>query len=174
MELLIVAGEALAELKRRGGDVQLVWVGNFMIALEMPGVYLTLLPLDDDRRALLEAPTGVRVWPSSARVGVAGRSVRLDRPAEALPAAAAGPLTPALKAAVARAADALEAAEPHLTDLDSRAGDGDLGASMFRAAEAMRALPEAAFNDPAQLFGTLAGTLHRAIAGSSGAFYAPR
>ncbi|RAZ87153.1 dihydroxyacetone kinase family protein [Cereibacter johrii] len=172
MELGIVAGEALAQLKQRGADVQLIWTGNFMTALEMPGASITLLPLDAERRKWLEAPTGVRVWPSSATVGMAGRSVHLPRPAETIPEIAPGPLTPVLKAAVERVAAALIAAEPHLTDLDSKAGDGDLGASMFRAAEAIRALPEAAYNHPAQLFVTMAATLRRAIAGSSGPFYA--
>nr|RDS96755.1 DAK2 domain-containing protein [Cereibacter sphaeroides f. sp. denitrificans] len=172
MELGIVAGEALAQLKQRGADVQLIWTGNFMTALEMPGASITLLPLDAERRKWLEAPTGVRVWPSSATVGMAGRSVHLPRPAESIPEIAPGPLTPVLKAAVERVAAALIAAEPHLTDLDSKAGDGDLGASMFRAAEAIRGLPEAAYNQPAQLFVTMAATLRRAIAGSSGPFYA--
>lgn len=85
MELSIIAGETLAELKRRGSDVQLVWVGNFMTALEMPGASITLLPLDAARRALLEAPTEVRVWPSSARAGTTDRSVRLNRPPETGP-----------------------------------------------------------------------------------------
>lgn len=172
MELGIVAGEALTQLKQRGADVQLIWVGDFMTALEMPGVSITLLPLDADRRKWLEAPTGVRAWPSSAIVGVAGKSVHLPRPDESIPDVAPGALTPTLKAAAVRVAAALIAAEPHLSDLDSRAGDGDLGASMFRAAEAIRGLPEAAYNNPAQLFTTLATTLRRAIAGSSGPFYA--
>lgn len=172
MELSIICGEAMQFLEQIGADVQLVWVGNFMTALEMPGVSITLLPLDAEREALLEAPTAVRVWPTSARAGKRGNSVSLARPSAAVTPARTGPLTPVLKATVRRVADSLAEAEPHLTDLDSRAGDGDLGASMFRAAEAMRALPDHAYNDPATLFTVLASTLRRAIAGSSGPFYA--
>ncbi len=69
-------------------------------------------------------------------------------------------------------ADALEKAEPHLTDLDSRAGDGDLGASMLRGAEAIRALPLAAWDNPAHALASIGDSLRRAIAGSSGPFYA--
>ena len=66
----------------------------------------------------------------------------------------------------------LEAAEDRLTDLDSRAGDGDLGASMVRAAEALRMLAREPWSDPATLLTAIAGALRRAIGGSSGPFYA--
>jgi triose/dihydroxyacetone kinase / FAD-AMP lyase (cyclizing) len=69
-------------------------------------------------------------------------------------------------------ADALEAAEDYLTELDARAGDGDLGASMVRGAEAVRALPEEAWTNPANALVAIGNTLRRAIAGSSGPFYA--
>ncbi|WP_163360675.1 DAK2 domain-containing protein, partial [Klebsiella aerogenes] len=39
-------------------------------------------------------------------------------------------------------------------------------------AEALRALPDSAFSDPATALTALAGALRRAIAGSSGPFYA--
>jgi dihydroxyacetone kinase len=69
-------------------------------------------------------------------------------------------------------ADALDSAEPELTALDASAGDGDLGASMQRGAAAIRALPPAAFNTPASLLAALVDALRKAIAGSSGPFYA--
>ena len=67
---------------------------------------------------------------------------------------------------------ALEKAEAHLTELDSLAGDGDLGASMERGAKALRALPDTAYANPETLFVATANTLRRMIAGSSGPFYA--
>ena len=82
------------------------------------------------------------------------------------------PLAPALQEAGRVVADALVKAEPHLTDLDSRAGDGDLGASMVRAAEAIRALPDAAWADPSRALASVGDALRRAIGGSSGPFYA--
>jgi dihydroxyacetone kinase len=84
----------------------------------------------------------------------------------------AGPLAPALRRAVLAVAGALEAAKPRLTELDSRAGDGDLGVSMVRAAEALRALPDGAFADPPTALAAMADALRRAIGGSSGPFYA--
>ena len=171
MELAILAGHALSELRARGMEPRLIWTGNFMTALEMPGASITVLPLDAERERLLTAETNVRIWPRSAAVG-AGTRRRLPRTEPDIPAIAAGPLTPALKSAAERVAARLVAAEPHLTDLDSRAGDGDLGASMHRGAEAILALPEAAYNTPADFLRLLGEALRRAIAGSSGPFYA--
>jgi dihydroxyacetone kinase len=66
----------------------------------------------------------------------------------------------------------LIAAEAHLTELDSITGDGDLGASMKRGAEAVLALSDAAFADVASGLMAMGDALRRAIAGSSGPFYA--
>ena len=83
-----------------------------------------------------------------------------------------GPHTQRLRSAVLAVASALEAAEPLLTDLDSKAGDGDLGLSMTRGAEAIRALGEGAWVDPPTALARIGDALRRAIGGSSGPFYA--
>ena len=77
-----------------------------------------------------------------------------------------------LQQAILAVAQAFEAAEPRLTELDSAAGDGDLGISLTRAAAAMRALPEEAWTGPAQALTALGQALRRSIGGSSGPFYA--
>jgi len=82
------------------------------------------------------------------------------------------PADPRLSEALMAVAGALEAAEGQLTDLDSRAGDGDLGASMVRAAEALRALAAEPWSDPAALLAELGDRLRRTIGGTSGPFYA--
>jgi dihydroxyacetone kinase len=79
----------------------------------------------------------------------------------------------AIKRSALAAAAALEEAEAHLTELDAAAGDGDLGASMTRGAAAIRALPDAAWSSPPNVaLSRIADALRRAIAGSSGPFYA--
>jgi dihydroxyacetone kinase len=70
------------------------------------------------------------------------------------------------------AARALIDDEARLTELDSKAGDGDLGSSMTRAGEAVLAIPATAWPSAADALADLAVTLRRAIAGSSGPFYA--
>jgi len=172
MELAIVARRAIALLRERGLVVARAWAGEFLTALEMPGVSLSVLRLDEARLALLDAPAEAPAWPGTGRIGPA-RLVLAPEPAlPAAPAAKAGPLTLALRQALERVAVALEAAEPRLTDLDSRAGDGDLGLSMQRAAAALRALPEGALADPPAGLMAMADALRRAIGGSSGPFYA--
>ena len=79
---------------------------------------------------------------------------------------------PKLSAALADVAEALSTNEPTFTELDSIAGDGDLGASMKRAANAMRALSFDKSVTPSQALSLLGTALRRAIAGSSGPFYA--
>jgi dihydroxyacetone kinase len=170
MELAIVARRALAFLREQGLVVERAWAGEFLTALEMPGVSLSLLRVDDARLALLDAPAGAPAWPGGGKL--AARQVVAGVAAPAVANPPAGPLAPALRRAVLAVAGALEAAEPRLTELDSRAGDGDLGVSMVRAAEALRALPEGAFADPPTLLAAMADALRRAIGGSSGPFYA--
>lgn len=170
MELAIVARRALAFLRERGLVVERAWAGEFLTALEMPGVSLSLLRVDDARLALLDAPAVAPAWPGGGKLATRQMVAGVAAPVVAYPPA--GPLAPALRRAVLAVADALAAAEPLLTELDSRAGDGDLGVSMVRAAEALRALPAGAFADPPTALAAMADALRRAIGGSSGPFYA--
>jgi dihydroxyacetone kinase len=138
----------------------------------MPGCSLSLLKLDDTRLALLDATTTAPAWPGGGRIGPK-RRIAAPAPAKIVEAEVVpSPLAPALKTAGLAVAAALIKAEAHLTDLDSRAGDGDLGASMVRAAEAIRALPDSAWANPAKALTSIGDALRRAIGGSSGPFYA--
>lgn len=171
MELAIVARQAIERLRSQGIGVPRAWSGQFLTALEMPGVSLSLLKLDDERLALLDAPTTAPAWPGLGRLEnlkIVPTSMQ-PHPARRIDA---GPADPRLMDALLAVALALEAAEGHLTDLDSRAGDGDLGISMVRAAETLRLLAEEPWSDPAALLAATADGLRRAIGGSSGPFYA--
>jgi ATP-dependent dihydroxyacetone kinase len=172
MELDIVARHALVDLRGRGLVVARAWSGTYLTALEMPGCSLSLLKLDNERLSLLDSPAQAPAWISDGRIPV--QVTRLAVPARDPPqtAAPAGVLSPMLRHAVLAVAGALEQAEERLTELDSQAGDGDLGASMTRGAVAMRALPDGAFATPAILLSALGRAMQRAIAGSSGPFYA--
>ncbi|TDH59057.1 DAK2 domain-containing protein, partial [Dankookia rubra] len=172
MELAILARRGIAFLRERGLVVERAWAGEFLTALEMPGASLSVLRLDAARLALLDAPAEAPAWPGPGRVGPARQIIAAPAPPPAVPAAPSGPLTPALRRALGAAAAALDAAEPRLTELDSRAGDGDLGISMQRAAAALRALPEAALANPPRALAAMADALRRAVGGSSGPFYA--
>ena len=175
MELDIVLRAAFDNLSRRDIGVARAWSGTLLSALDMPGCSISLLRVDDATLDLLDAPTDARAWPGG---GAVNGDIRIDAPAaplDARPAVerASGSgwarrIAPALNAV----ADALVAYEPTLTDLDSQAGDGDLGVSMTRAAHAIRDVPEASLDTPDGALAALGAALRRAIAGSSGPFYA--
>lgn len=172
MELSIVARRALELLRQHGLVVGRAWCGNYLSAMEMPGISLSLLTLDAQLEALLAAPASAPAWVSDGLIPAARQLRSAPRPAVAAVPAAAGPLAQKLGSVMHAIADALDAAEPELTALDARAGDGDLGASMQRGAAAIRALPPSACNSPASLLVALGEALRKAIAGSSGPFYA--
>ena len=171
MELAVVARKAFALLRERGMQVVRAWSGNLLTALEMPGCSLSLLALDDELLQALDAATDAPAWPGAGAV-----APRVIVPVPSEPDAHAldadSRAQPALREAVLAIAAAFEAEEERLTALDSGAGDGDLGISFVRGAAALRALPEAAFGAPGVALSAMSDALRRAIAGSSGPFYA--
>ncbi|AUT74056.1 dihydroxyacetone kinase family protein [Paraburkholderia hospita] len=174
MELAVVARAAINGLKQRGLRIERAWCGTLLSALNMPGCSISVMRVDDERLALLDAPTKVATWPGAGRVNVDGAtgiaSGAVDD-AVASSREAAVERTP-LQLAFDAAARALIDDEARLTELDSKAGDGDLGSSMTRAGEAVLAIPATAWPSAADALADLAVTLRRAIAGSSGPFYA--
>ncbi|MEI6287508.1 MAG: hypothetical protein WCP79_13455 [Bacillota bacterium] len=60
-------------------------------------------------------------------------------------------------------ADELEKVEPLLTNLDSAAGDGDLGISMCRGAAAIRALPDSAWTSEVSMLNSIGEALEKAV-----------
>ncbi|MAN77646.1 MAG: dihydroxyacetone kinase subunit DhaK [Rhizobiales bacterium] len=173
IELAVVARAALANLRQRGIEVDRAWCGTLLSALEMPGVSISLLKLDDRRIEALDQVTDASAWPGRGQVPreravVAVPAVERESRA-VLPE---GPLTPVLVAARDAVAQALLDNEEIFAELYRQAGDGDLGDSMVRGAHAMRELEQAAFATPSTFLMELAQTLRRAIAGSSGPFYA--
>lgn len=177
MELAIIGRAALKGLQARGLKVSRAWSGTLLSALDMPGFSLSLLPLDDELLALLDAPATAPAWPGPGLVNAApepaARADERPKPGHDTHLTAAPDAAGAsVRRAALAAADAMSAAEPRLTELDSLAGDGDLGQSMQRGAEAVRALPAARFATASSGLAAIAEALRRAIGGSSGPFYA--
>lgn len=172
MELAIVARRALAHLREEGLVVERLWSGPLLTALEMAGMSLSVMRVDDAVLDLLDTPTTASAWPGKGHIA-AERQIR-KRPigTKSSDTQAAGALAPQLAQAVAAISAALLKGKDYFTDLDSRSGDGDLGISMERAAEAMRALPSEELGTPHAALTALSQTLRRAIGGSSGPFYA--
>jgi triose/dihydroxyacetone kinase / FAD-AMP lyase (cyclizing) len=179
MELAVVLRAAFDNLTGRNVTVERAWCGTLLSALNMPGCSISVLRVDDERLALLDSETEARAWPGggtvnqSIRMPIAAKSnVTSSEPDRTVIRADERGWAKRLKPALDAVAHALISNEAILTDLDSKAGDGDLGASMKRAADAILAVPTNALTTPSGALATLGTALRRAIAGSSGPFYA--
>jgi dihydroxyacetone kinase len=172
MELAIVARHAVSVLASRGFTVQRIYSGTFLSSLDMAGISISVLGLNQERLRWLDAATTAPAWPNllkqppgkpsfeiPTRSTVVGGIAQIDR----------GTKT---ERAIEAACQALFLAEPELTELDRITGDGDLGASMARAAKAVQeAMSSYPLNDISRTLQALAHTLARELGGSSGPFY---
>lgn len=178
MELDIVLRAASDNLARRNVSVRRAWAGTLLSALDMPGCSISLLRIDDSVPGLLDlldASTQARAWPGAGAVNEAIRIDTAEAPAEAssgFESDSARQYSALVEAALQSVAQVLIANEPTLTELDSLAGDGDLGASMKRAAHAILDVPAVDLGSPDGALAALSAALRKAIAGSSGPFYA--
>jgi dihydroxyacetone kinase len=170
MELQIVLRSALRNLAGRGITVERAWAGGFLTALEMAGCSLSLLPVDDDVLARLDAPTHAPAWPPAHLGRVRSEPRRV--PQTVTQQEIRGGENLAAGRVITAVCDALIEAEPVLTELDSAVGDGDLGISLARGAEAVRRERAGYPADPAGILRGLSGTLRRALGGTSGPLYA--
>ena len=180
MELAIVARRALEELKSRSLAVERFYSGTFMSSLDMSGVSISLLRLDDERLRLLDAPTAAPAWPNVLPLSpgsVLERTIRNggETPRAARPGASSPPHTARGKLmaqAIAAACAALIDAEDLLTEMDRLVGDGDLGINMARAAKAvLDQLQTYPLDDPCAALKALGITMQDFLGGSSGPLY---
>ncbi|MEX3856501.1 dihydroxyacetone kinase subunit DhaL [Paraburkholderia sp. BR10923] len=172
-ELHVVAGAALRELAGRGIEVARAWAGTFLSALEMAGVSLTLLRVDDERLSLLDAASHTSAWPAlSGRVAQVAMRAAPPAPPSASGATLARDAT--LRRAIEAVCECLLAAEPILTELDQRVGDGDLGISLARGARAVQLELDsyASATTPSAVLRSISATLRRVVGGTSGPLYA--
>jgi len=177
MELAIVARRAVPYLESRGFTVERVYAGTFLSSLDMAGISISVLGVDDERLRWLDAPTTAPAWPNAAkqRPGKADSVIGTDIVTNLGDSSTGGAHTQTgrtAKRAIAAACNALIAAENELTELDRITGDGDLGISMRRAAEAVLSAVDSypLDNIPATLK-ALGHTLRREMGGTSGPLY---
>ena len=176
MELAIAVRHALASLRAKAFQVERVYSGTFLSSLDMAGISISVLGVDEDRLRWLDAPTSAPAWPNVAKrsPGQVNRQLAVSAPGSGIRA-----VDPALtgrgvttRRAIEAACAALIAAEPELTELDRLTGDGDLGANMKRAAAAVRdAVPSYPLDDLSATLKMIGHTLRRELGGSSGPLY---
>uniref|UniRef100_A0A8C4KJN6 Triokinase/FMN cyclase n=1 Tax=Dromaius novaehollandiae TaxID=8790 RepID=A0A8C4KJN6_DRONO len=169
LELGIVAGAAVRSLESRGIHVARALVGSFMTALEMAGVSLTLLLVDEELLRLIGERSQAGMW------GVPGDLVgtTCNEPERGSASAKGGTEDSRAQLVLEHVCSTLLAMEDKLNELDRAAGDGDCGHTHARAARAIqewvRARPPPAA--PAQLLSALADLLLEEMGGSSGVLY---
>jgi dihydroxyacetone kinase len=159
-ELFVLFGYVADHLESQGIEIVEPECGEFVTSLDMAGVSLTMLWLDDELEELWRAPAASPAFRKGEAVAggrPAQRPTRLPA-TEAAPRTESGrdplPSTPASRRAAATARHLLEAARnaiateaEHLGELDAVAGDGDHGIGMLRglnaAVDAAAALTDA-------------------------------
>ena len=168
LEMGIVTGEILASDIGRRADV-LVGPAALMTSLDMRGVSVTALSLDDDLRAGVAAPVG------DGTAWVAARELPSAREPALLPYVDDdGDTVTASDDIVTRAAltavcDALADSAARLDAADAKVGDGDTGSTFATAARRIRAdLDVLPLAQPAELMLRLSRVLSKSMGGSSG------
>jgi triose/dihydroxyacetone kinase / FAD-AMP lyase (cyclizing) len=173
MELAIVARHAVSFLASRGITVQRIYSGTFLSSLDMAGISISVLGLNEDRLRWLDAVTTAPAWPNLLKQPPGEPSFGIPTKATTVIGAATQiERSSKPRRAIEAACQALILAEPELTELDRITGDGDLGVSMARAAQAvLKAMNSYPLNDISRTLQALAHTLGRELGGSSGPFY---
>jgi dihydroxyacetone kinase len=177
MELAIVSRHAVPLLESNGFTVERIYAGTFLSSLDMAGISISVLGLDDERLRWLDAPTSAPAWPKAPHQspGKPEAQLTIATSADTTPIIHRGAQTETgrkVKLAIESACKALIAAEAELTELDRVTGDGDLGVSMRRAAEAILAsLDQYPLNNIPATLKQLGHTAQRVMGGSSGPLY---
>ncbi|WP_374975879.1 dihydroxyacetone kinase family protein [Microbacterium trichothecenolyticum] len=149
-ELFVLFGCVVEHLEAQGVEIVEPLCGEFVTSLDMAGVSLTLLWLDDELEELWRAPASSPAlrkggWSAdtpSVRATAAGRPAEVESGpgvGQAPAPATSAPATPAAQraAVLARrmlisAREAIAAEADRLGELDAIAGDGDHGIGMTR------------------------------------------
>ncbi|XP_019326585.1 PREDICTED: triokinase/FMN cyclase [Aptenodytes forsteri] len=165
------------KVQSRGICIARALVGSFMTALEMAGVSLTLMSVDEELVGLIDAETTAMAWPNLAAAPATSQRQELPAPKEGpgtvQSETSAGPDAAWVQLVLERVCSTLLDMQEKLNELDRAAGDGDCGHTHARAARAIqewvRTRPPPAA--PAQLLSALADLLLEKMGGSSGVLY---
>ncbi|WP_213002167.1 dihydroxyacetone kinase subunit DhaL [Winogradskya consettensis] len=171
MELSIVADAAIRDLRKRGITATRVWAGTFLSALDMAGVSISLLPVDEELLGLLDAPTTAPAWP---RTESTAEGTVLPAPPGVLPESGTLAASDPVRRALEAVAETLIAHRDELTAMDREVGDGDLGISLARGAAAILAETPTYPGEqgPAAVLRAVSASVRRDVGGTSGPLYA--
>lgn len=144
----------------------LIGPAPMMTSLDMHGVSLTALPLDDELRRYLLAPAAPTSW-MPARAIAGPRLIQQTRgTSESAPAPSDDP---AIRSLIQSSCTAIVTMAPDLDALDAKVGDGDTGATFAAGARDVQArLNSLPLANPSALFSALGKVLTQRAGGSSG------
>ncbi|TRY97997.1 hypothetical protein DNTS_005327 [Danionella cerebrum] len=176
LEIAVLSRAAILCLEECGVVVARVMSGSFMTSLEMAGMSLSLMTVDEEVLRLFDAETSAPAWPNLSTVSLSGRSLFLepaekpDTPAEIDPE---GSLSSVLRLVLESVCKTLLEHQEDLNALDRAAGDGDCGSTHALAAHAMQEWlqMQRISGNLGQFLGDLALLLQERMGGSSGALY---
>jgi dihydroxyacetone kinase len=177
MELAIVARHAVPFIESKGYTVERIYAGTFLSSLDMAGISISVLGINDEFLRWLDAPTNAPAWRNGLkqRPGKPQTPVATEISTTISASTNRGAQTyggKKIKAAIEAACNALIRAEYELTEMDRKTGDGDLGIGMKRAAEVVRdAVDTFPLDDPPAALKALGRVLQREMGGSSGPLY---
>ncbi|KAI4790305.1 hypothetical protein KUCAC02_034711 [Chaenocephalus aceratus] len=166
---------ASADEVSRGVVVARVMSGSFMTSLEMVGVSLTVMTVDQETLRLFDAKTSAPAWPNLSSVCVSGRSFITEAP-EMSPhpqdhTHKEGPLSPVMRKALVKVCTTLLEKQEELNALDRASGDGDCGNTHAQAAKAIQEWLQnhVVPGCPGRLLSVLAGLVQERMGGYGGA-----
>lgn len=135
VEMAVIANAVLSHPQLANAIEFICGPASLMTSLNMSGFSLSMVPLDDDRRAALMAPVAPSAWPGVS-VRAALTLVEATHPSDG-PMAAAPSSDDAVRALVAAVCERLIELEGELDRLDAKAGDGDTGSTIAAGARAI-------------------------------------
>lgn len=181
LEMNVVVREAMNYLSRKFVNVHLVCSGSMITSLEMHGVLITILQLDDILDLCLKAKTSVPAWPEMIiprphDVLYTEEETIEEKPAVTAAGATLEPCsTSILERALRFACEAISQCSKQLDELDRHGGDGDTGTTLKRGADViLKALDSGnlSLSEPSKLFFQLSLIAEENMGGSSGGLYA--
>jgi triose/dihydroxyacetone kinase / FAD-AMP lyase (cyclizing) len=177
MELAIVGRRSVLLLESKGFAVDRIYAGTYLSSLDMAGISISILGINDEWLRWLDAETTAPAWPNTLK----RRPGKLEAQMPAKHSTSwSSPTGKDLqtetgrnaKRAIEAACQALIGAEGELTELDRVTGDGDLGTNMKRAAAVVReGIESYPLEDVPATLKVLGHILQRELGGSSGPFY---
>eukprot|EP00111_Clytia_hemisphaerica_P016103 TCONS_00047659-protein len=181
LELTLVAREAVNLLTSNNVKVSRCYVGTYVTSMEMAGVSLSIMILNENRKEYLDAPCDAPAWKSGGLLNdVDNLTIPCFENDDDGKTADSFDVKPEGTGLIAyyslkKICQKIIENEEKLNELDRSCGDGDTGTTFARAAkEISKRLEDQEhvrypINDASQLSSQLANTLETFMGGSSGA-----